>query len=50
MTRFEYVPDSDDQLVIIDDSRPYWVYYYLNDRFVLYGESIPDEYRNQRDK
>lgn len=50
MTRFEYVPDSDDQLVIIDDSRPYWVYYYLNDRFVLYGESIPDEYRNQQDK
>ena len=50
MTRLEYVPDSDDQLGIIDDSRPYWVYYYLNDRFVLYGESIPDEYRNQQDK
>lgn len=46
MTRFEYVPDSNDQLIIIDDSRPYWVYYYLNDRFVLYGESIPNEYRN----
>ena len=43
MTCFKYVPDSDDQLIIIDDSNPYWVYYYLNNRFVLYGESIPNE-------
>lgn len=49
MMRFEYIPNSDDQLVIIDDSRPYWEYYYCDGKFILIGESIPSEYRIQQE-
>lgn len=49
MMRFEYRPNSDDQLVIIDDSRPFWEYYYCDEKFILIGESIPSEYRIQQE-
>lgn len=49
MMRFEYTPNSDEQLVIIDDSRPYWEYYYCDGKFILIGESIPSEYRNLKE-
>ena len=47
---FEYQPNNSEQLIIIDDSQPYWEYFYYNDEFVLCGESIPYRFRNDTDK
>ena len=45
--RFYYDPPAKDKLQVIDDSHPYWVYYYNNGIFNLLGQSIPDEYKPQ---
>ena len=40
-----YYNFTKDNLQIIDDTHPYWVYYYNNGMFNLLGQSIPDEYK-----
>lgn len=44
---FRYDPHIKDKLFVIDDSHPYWVYYYHNGKIKLLGNSIPPEYSPQ---
>lgn len=45
---FPYDPHIKDKPFVIDDTHPYWVYYYHNGETKLLGESIPPEYSPQR--
>ena len=41
---FRYDPHIKNKPFVIDDSQPYWYYYFCGDNFVLFGECIPQEY------
>ncbi len=44
---FDYNRYSENCLMVIDDSRPYWVYYYMGGCLYLGGASIPLQYRSK---
>ena len=45
---FRYDPHIKDKLFVLDDSHPFWVYYYYKGKTKLLGKSIPQEYLPQR--